>query len=148
MISINRYSVKQVRESIGRYDLEKIITSPNDVIKLAQTIGLEDEAQEKFVIATLNSKNEIAGLHVIAIGSLNSAIVHPREVFKAALLNNAASLICIHNHPSGDPTPSNEDIEITKRLKKVGDIMGIPLVDHVIIGSNNRYISMKEKCIF
>ena len=77
-------------------------------------------------------------------GSLNSSLVHPREVFKEALKNSAASIIVCHNHPSGDPTPSKEDINVTKRIKECGNIMGIELLDHIIIG-DNKYISLKER---
>lgn len=80
----------------------------------------------------------------IFVGSLNASIVHPREVFKEAFRRSAASLICLHNHPSGDPSPSREDIEVTKRLCEAGKIIGIELLDHVIIG-DRKYISLKEK---
>ena len=75
---------------------------------------------------------------------MNASIVHPREVFKAAILNNASRIICLHNHPSGDPEPSKEDIEITRRLVEAGEIIGIEVLDHVIIGEQ-RYLSMKER---
>ena len=80
----------------------------------------------------------------ISKGDLNSSIVHPREVFKYALRYSANSIICLHNHPSGDPTPSSQDIDITKRLEEVGDLVGIRLLDHIIIGYN-KYVSLKEK---
>ena len=80
----------------------------------------------------------------VFIGSLNASIVHPREVFKEALRRSAASIICIHNHPSGDPSPSREDIEVTKRLNECGKILGIELLDHLIIGEN-KFVSLKEK---
>lgn len=83
---------------------------------------------------------------MVSKGNLNSSIVHPREIFKRAVLNNAASIICMHNHPSGDPTPSQNDIDITKRIDEAGELMGIPLLDHVIIGDGT-YISLKEKML-
>lgn len=146
MLTINIYSLKQVKEKGARYDLaSKVIRSPDDAYRIIQTVlDLEQEASEKFGILTLNTKNAVAGVHVLSIGSLNAAIVHPREVFKAAILNNAASLLCFHNHPSGDPTPSQEDITLTRRLIEAGEIIGIELLDHIIIG-DSRYISMKEQ---
>lgn len=80
----------------------------------------------------------------VFIGSLNASIVHPREVYKEAIKRSAASIICIHNHPSGDPTPSREDIEVTRRLAECGRLVGIELLDHLIIGDKT-YVSLKEK---
>ena len=100
--------------------------------------------QEVFMVITLNGKNNILSKKEIFKWSLNSSLVHPREVFKEALKNSAASIIVCHNHPSGDPTPSKEDINVTKRIKECGNIMGIELLDHIIIG-DNKYISLKER---
>lgn len=105
---------------------------------------LRDEKQERFVCLYLNVKNHVIHKKTIFIGSLNHSIVHPREVFKEAIRKSAASLICFHNHPSGDPTPSSEDIEVTKRLVECGTIMGIEVLDHIILGQKN-YVSLKEK---
>lgn len=148
MVSTNIFSVKQVKEKGARYGLDsKVIRSPRDAHHIIETVlDLEHEAAEKFGILTLNTKNAIAGVHVLSVGSLNAAVVHPREVFKAAILNNAASIICFHNHPSGDPTPSQEDLSLTRRLVEVGAVMGIEVLDHVIIGEQ-RFISMKEQGI-
>ncbi|WP_339059924.1 DNA repair protein RadC [Tepidibacillus marianensis] len=100
--------------------------------------------QEHFIALLLDTKNHILSKETISIGSLNSSIVHPREVFKPAIKKSASSIIVAHNHPSGDPTPSREDIDITKRLVKAGELLGIEVLDHVIIG-DERYISLKEK---
>lgn len=100
--------------------------------------------QEHFVAMFLNTKNQIIHKQTIFIGSLNASIVHPREVFKEALKRSAASLICAHNHPSGDPSPSREDIEVTKRLCECGKLIGIEVLDHLIIG-DQKYVSLKEK---
>ena len=100
--------------------------------------------KEVFKVILLNTKNEIISDIDVSVGSLNSSIVHPREVFKYALRYSANSIICLHNHPSGDPTPSSQDIDITKRLEEVGDLVGIRLLDHIIIGYN-KYVSLKEK---
>lgn len=102
--------------------------------------------QEVLKLVVLNTKNEITRVKDVFKGSLNSAIVHPREIFNEALKSSAASIIICHNHPSGDPTPSKEDIMITKRLSSCGELLGINLTDHIIIG-NNRYVSLREKGI-
>ena len=94
---------------------------------------IEGLDREQFIIACLNTKNEPTGISVVAVGSLNKAIVHPREVFKTAILSNAASIIAFHNHPSGDP-PSQQDIQLTNRLYEAGELLGIKLLDHPIIG--------------
>jgi DNA repair protein RadC len=101
-------------------------------------------SQEHFVCLFLNTKNQVLFQKTIFIGSLNSSIVHPREIFKEALKRSAASIICVHNHPSGDPTPSKEDIDVTRRLVECGKMMGIELLDHIIIGEK-KYVSLKEK---
>ena len=101
-------------------------------------------SQEHFVTLYLNTKNQVLHKKTVFIGSLNASIVHPREVYKEALRRSAASIICIHNHPSGDPSPSREDIEVTKRLNESGRILGIDLLDHLIIGEN-KFVSLKEK---
>jgi DNA repair protein RadC len=100
--------------------------------------------QEHFVCLYLNTKNQVLHKRTIFIGSLNASIVHPREVFKEAFRRSAASIICLHNHPSGDPSPSREDIEVTKRLVECGKIIGIEVLDHLIIGEH-KYVSLKEK---
>nr|WP_041265050.1 JAB domain-containing protein [Geobacillus thermodenitrificans] len=96
----------------------------------------------------LNTKNEVVAVHRCHIGSLNASIVHPREVFKAAILNNAASIIVAHQHPSGDVTPSKEDVEMTKRLAEAGRILGIEVLDHLVINYKAEYTSLKERGFF
>jgi len=102
------------------------------------------ETKEHFAVMLLNTKNHVLSVHVVSIGSLSASIVHPREVFREAIQNAAASVILLHNHPSGDPSPSREDILVTERLVKAGKIMDIPVLDHIIIG-DDKYISLKEK---
>ncbi len=123
------------------YD-RNIVRSPNDVFELLEP-EFRHLQKEHFVCLFLNTKNHLIFKEVISIGSLNSAIVHPREVFRAAIKRSSASLICTHNHPSGDPEPSIEDVNLTKRLIAAGEIIGIEVLDHVIIGGN-RYYSLKE----
>ncbi|MCA0986216.1 RadC family protein [Guptibacillus algicola] len=101
-------------------------------------------SQEHFVCLYLNTKNQVLHRQTVFVGSLNASIVHPREVFREAFRRSAASLICFHNHPSGDPTPSREDIEVTKRLAECGKMIGIDVLDHIIIG-DQKFISLKEK---
>ena len=121
------------------------ISSPKDIASLLinEMVNLK---QEVFKLILLNTKNIVIGTKDIFKGTLNSSIVHPREVFKEAIQRGSANVIVCHNHPSGDPSPSKEDIDITIRLKECGNIIGIGLLDHIIIG-NNKYVSLKEKGI-
>ncbi|MCM3746716.1 DNA repair protein RadC [Paenibacillus pasadenensis] len=98
---------------------------------------------EHFVCLFLNTKNHIVARETLSIGTLNASLVHPREVFRAAIRHGCASIICAHNHPSGDPTPSNEDILLTRRLQEAGELIGIEVLDHIVIG-DKRFISLKE----
>lgn len=99
--------------------------------------------EEHFVVLFLNTKNRVIGRQTLSIGSLNAAIVHPREVYRAAIRRSSASILCAHNHPSGDPTPSSEDLQLTRRLRDAGELVGIELLDHLIIGEQ-RFVSLKE----
>jgi len=111
---------------------EKKITSPGDIAEIFIPL-MRDELKEKFNVVCLNSANKIIKHETISIGNLNSSIVHPREIFKVAIDCSAASIILIHNHPSGNSEPSNEDISITKKVVEAGKIMDIPVHDHIII---------------
>ncbi|MBN8200713.1 MULTISPECIES: RadC family protein [Bacillaceae] len=125
------------------YEDRYIIRSPEDGANYVMH-DMRFLSQEHFVCLYLNTKNQVLHKQTIFIGSLNASIVHPREVFKEAFRRSAASIICIHNHPSGDPTPSREDIEVTRRLAESGKIIGIDVLDHLIIGEN-KFVSLKEK---
>ncbi|WP_449620068.1 RadC family protein [Robertmurraya sp. Marseille-Q9965] len=125
------------------YDDRYVIRSPEDGANYVMN-DMRFLSQEHFVCLYLNTKNQVLHKQTIFIGSLNASIVHPREVFKEALRRSAASVICLHNHPSGDPQPSREDIEVTKRLVESGKIIGIEVLDHLIIGEN-KFVSLKEK---
>jgi DNA repair protein RadC len=125
------------------YDDRYVIRSPEDGAKYMMN-DMRFLTQEHFVCLYLNTKNQVIHKQTVFIGSLNASIVHPREVYKEALKRSAASIICLHNHPSGDPAPSREDIEVTKRLVECGKIIGIELLDHLIIGEN-KFVSLKEK---
>ncbi|MBW5447859.1 DNA repair protein RadC [Cohnella sp. CFH 77786] len=118
------------------------IASPQDAADLLME-ELRRLREEHFVVLFLNTKNRVIGRQTLSIGSLNASIVHPREVFRAAIRRSSASILCAHNHPSGDPTPSSEDVQLTRRLAQAGEVVGIELLDHIVIG-DNRFISLKE----
>ena len=141
---IVKYRLELVKESSKIYEVDKI-SSPSDVRDyIEQVFKLSIQAEEVMVMLVLDTKNNVIGAFEVSRGSLNSSIVHPREVFKRALLLNGASIIIAHNHPSGDTAPSKEDVEVTNRLVEGGDILGINVLDHIIVGDNGRYRSLKE----
>lgn len=119
------------------------ILSPTDAYDLIRH-QLEFLNKEHFMVLLLNTKNRVISVETISIGSLNSSIVHPREIFNPAIRKSAAAIILAHNHPSGDPTPSREDVEVTKRIVEAGDIIGIKVLDHIIVGDGS-YLSFKEQ---
>jgi len=121
------------------------ITCPEDGAKLVAEI--QNKMKEHFLCLFLNARNQVLCQETISVGSLNASLVHPREVFAPAVGSCAASVILAHNHPSGDVTPSREDIELTRRMVQAGDIMGIEVLDHLIV-SKNRFLSMKEANLF
>ncbi|SFF52347.1 DNA replication and repair protein RadC [Halobacillus alkaliphilus] len=129
----------QQMKPVERY----MIRSPEDGADFVME-EMRDLKQEHFICLFLNTKNQVLHRQTIFIGSLNASIVHPREVFKEAVKRSAASIICAHNHPSGDPTPSQEDIQVTRRLQECGKMIGIELLDHLVIG-DQKFISLKEK---
>lgn len=123
--------------------LNKKITSPADIAEAFIPL-LRDKLKEEFILVCLNTANKIIRHEIISVGSLNSSIVHPREIFKSAIENSSASVILLHNHPSGNPEPSTEDIAITKKLVEAGKILEIPVFDHIIIAGET-YTSFVEK---
>lgn len=139
---VNIVSLKLVKESSLLYK-ERSVRSPEDGYQLMKLL-LADKDREHFIVASLDTKNQPLSINVCHIGSLNASIVHPREVMKSAILSNAASIIVGHNHPSGLPEPSKEDIEVTRRLVEAGKIIGIEVLDHIIVGDES-FISLKEK---
>lgn len=104
-------------------------------------------AKEQFLVILLNSKNKVIGTELVSEGSLSSSVVHPREVFKPAILQHAASVVVAHNHPSGDPKPSEQDREITRMLARSGKVLGIPLLDHLIIGDGTYYSFQENEAV-
>lgn len=131
-----RLSEKAARKQV-------VVHGPEDAAHYAMP-HFRYERKEHFAVLLLNTKNHILAMPTISIGSLSASIVHPREVFLAAVQHAAAAMILLHNHPSGDPSPSREDIAVTERLVKAGRIMDIPVLDHIILG-DNKFISLKEK---
>ena len=121
--------------------LEKI-EGPEDVARYASPL-LRFEQKEHFLVMLLDVRNRVLAMPTISIGSLTASVAHPREIFREAIRYSAANMILIHNHPSGDPTPSKEDVQITKQMMKAGEIMGIPVLDHIIIAGDG-FLSLKE----
>lgn len=137
------YETLTVKEEIANYlKTGQRYTAPSQVSDTFQF--LTKETKEMFITLHLDGKNRILALDIVSIGSLNQSIVHPRSVFSTACLSAATSILCIHNHPSGDPTPSSEDIAITRRLREAGEIMGIKILDHIIVG-DGEYLSFVER---
>jgi DNA repair protein RadC len=136
------YRAALVRESSQPSILNRI-TTPRNVFEIASSY-LEGADREHFVVIMLDTKNQVIGINTVAIGVLASCPIHPREVFKPAILANAAGIILLHNHPSGDPCPSQDDLLLTHRLKEAGEVLGVQVVDHVILGYAN-YASLKER---
>lgn len=127
--------------------IEKIhLSCPQDVADFLMP-RLRYAAKEQFVVILLNNKNKVIGTEVVSEGSLSSSIVHPREVYAPAILHHAAAIMVAHNHPSGDPKPSTEDAEVTRMLVRSGKVLGIPMIDHVIIGDGNYYSFLENEAL-
>lgn len=135
--------LKLVKESSVLYE-KRYVHSPYDAAQLISQF-IADLYREQVVALCLDTKNQPTLLSKISLGTLNQSMIHPREVFKTAILSNAAGVIIAHNHPSGDLTPSKDDIGVTERLKDVGELLGINLLDHVIVGPDKGYLSFREQ---
>ena len=132
------------REDLEPPDLVPFdIKNPEAVVKAIRA-SVQDKAKEHFKLILLNSRNRVIAISTISIGTLTTSLVHPREVFKEAIMHSAASVVLAHNHPSGDPDPSEDDLKITKKLVESGKILGIEVIDHIIIGKIDHY-SFREK---
>ena len=134
--------VELVREPVPTYSGQISICSATQVLPYLDQIRFAD--REQFACIHLTARNNPISLEIVSIGSLNSSLVHPREIFKAAIINNAAALILAHNHPSAETNPSRQDLELTKRLSQAGEILGIEVLDHIIVTSSGQFLSMKE----
>lgn len=142
---VNIVSIKMVRDGSILYGT-RTISTPSEAAELGRRF-IEDADREQLLVCCLDTKNMPNSISIVSVGTLNSSLVHPREVFKVALLSNAASVILFHNHPSSDINPSSEDINVTKRLKEAAKILGVDMLDHIIIGGEGRFCSLKEKGI-
>jgi len=120
-----------------------VVSTPEDVVRLCAT-QLRGLDREHFWALALSTKNRLLRMVEVSVGSLNASIVHPRELFKEAVRVSAASVVVVHNHPSGDPTPSGADLQLTRRLAKAGEVLGIELIDHVVIGDGGAHVSLRE----
>jgi len=144
-VNIQKYTLRVVKEAGGRYDLDKKIVTPENAVKVfIKVLELNKRTEEVFSLLTMDTKSNLTGVFEVSIGNLSSSLVTPREVFKRAILQNSKAIILAHNHPSGMPDPSSDDIKITKRLVEAGDLLGINVLDHLIIGSGSNFISLKE----
>nr|WP_274377130.1 DNA repair protein RadC [Desulfofalx alkaliphila] len=137
VFEIHKMLLKEKRDS------STIINSPDDAAALVMD-EMHHLDREHFCAILLNTKNHVLAVETISVGTLSSSLVHPREVFKIAIKKSAAGMILLHNHPSGDPSPSKEDIAITKRIMESGEILGVSVLDHLIIG-DGKFASLKEK---
>lgn len=137
------YKIAMIRD--GSVCAERtFVSSSRDLCPLLGEYYKEHDREEMLVVL-LDAKHKIIGLHTVSIGSQSMSIVHPRETFKAAIVGQAAALILAHNHPSGDPTPSEKDRQLTARLKGCGALLGIPILDHLVIGDSGRYTSFADR---
>lgn len=140
----NKRVILEKEVSMNYPTLSYAIKSPQDAVEIGKEfMHIHEEPEEYMYMICMNTKNKVIGVFEISHGTVNSSIVGTREAFQKALLANAVSVIFMHNHPSGDCTPSREDIEITKRLTEAGKILGVEVLDHIVVGDN--YCSLKEK---
>ena len=140
---IDIVKIQMVRDGTLEYG-KKAIKGPQDLAELGQKF-IQNSDREVFLLVSLNTRNHINCIHVVSIGTVNTALVAPREVMKIAILSVSLRIACIHNHPTGDPDPSNDDIQITNRMVECGKLFGIGLIDHVIISDDGKYESFLEK---
>lgn len=137
LYALPRFRVTLVRENRAAYPATPIRSSVDAAALLTPCFkGLD---REQFLVCGLDAKNHIIGVNIVSTGTLTLSIVHPRETFKPLILMNAAAVICAHNHPSGDPSPSAEDRTLTARLRQAGELLGITLLDHIILGEGRTY---------
>lgn len=148
MAWVTEYKLMMVRET-GQDRKTECLFASNccDAATVALTVKdrFKNADREMFGVLALNTRNRVIGFNIVSIGDLNSSIVHPREVFKFAITANAYSLIFVHNHPSGDAEPSSEDVNLTKRLINCGELFGIEVLDHIILGEDDKFVSMKSR---
>jgi DNA repair protein RadC len=148
MTKANIYQVKLVK--VGEIDFVATLdgTYAGNLVQLLFEY-LDGADRENMVVIMLNTKYKVIGVNTAHIGSLDSAVIHPREIFKPAILSNAAAIVIAHNHPSGDAIPSHQDVDVTEKIKDAGEMIGIELLDHIIIGNKDTmdFYSMRERGI-
>jgi DNA repair protein RadC len=132
------------RAAVPRPEQNLIIRTAEDAVRVVGPV-LRDLKREMFVTLLLTTRHRLLKFETVSVGSLNASIVHPREVFRPAIQAAAASVLLAHNHPSGDPEPSEDDVEMTRRLVATGEMLGIEVIDHVIIGAGGSYLSFRER---
>ncbi len=132
-----------VKERFVPYGSEQLC-KPELVAKMAERI-LKNSDREHLLVVSLDTKSKPVAVEIVSIGTINSTIAVPREIYKHSITSNAASIVLVHNHPSGDPTPSESDVLLTKRMKRAGEILGIELLDHVILGDEGCFVSLQEE---
>ncbi|MFB4165641.1 JAB domain-containing protein [Alteribacillus sp. JSM 102045] len=141
----NIYEVQRIKQVKTEMEIkENSIRMPENAADIARSF-IGDDDREVLLVLCLNTKNKVVAVHRAHVGSLNASVVHPREVLKAAILNNAASIIIAHQHPSGDVTPSREDIQVADRMKEAGRMVGIELLDALVVADNSSFTSLKEQ---
>lgn len=146
-VTVPVWGIKVVRESVVKYTHCCRLTGKSEVVAACTALGIQDEATECLYVLSLNTKNRIVGVTLASKGTLNASLIHPREVFRAAILNNSHAVILVHNHPSGDVEPSNADKQVTKVIADAGKIIGIELLDHVIMGTDSASFSFRERSL-
>jgi DNA repair protein RadC len=130
---------QDIEDEPPKYEL----TSPQSVVKAVRA-DIQDKAREHFKLVVLNIRNKVMGIYTISVGTANASLVHPREVFKSAIARSASSVVLAHNHPSGNPEPSEDDVRLTQRLVEAGRLLGIEVLDHIIV-TNKDFVSFKER---
>jgi len=140
---VTRYRLLMVKDGSITTTWDRQVRQSKDVADLMSPLAANLD-REHFWCLLLNGKNVLVGVNLVSVGSLTAALVHPREVFKPAILGNAAALLLVHSHPSGDPTPSAEDLALTKRLSEAGDLVGIRVLDHIVLGHDGAFCSLAD----
>ena len=130
---------QDLEDAPSKYEL----TNPQSVVKAVRA-SIQDKAKEHFKLVLLNVRNSILATSTISVGTVNASLVHPREVFKKAIAHGASSVVLAHNHPSGNPEPSEDDVKLTQRLVEAGRLLGIEVLDHIIV-TNRNFVSFKER---
>ena len=142
--TIPGFRISLVREPGVKLAERPSMQSPSEAAPILRDY-IGDVDREVFVVAMLTTRHRVLGLHTVSVGCLTASLVHPREVFKPAILSGCAGLVISHNHPSGDPEPSGEDLALTRRLASAGSLLGIEILDHLVIGEAGRFVSFRQR---